>query len=193
MGNFEGGREIEYILLPRAPTLDMKALADMSFCSSLWVVGCNNSSQCCGAAGAITTNFLYFPNLWMEVKPSTFIISVVVAELNITGHHPYLVFPQLFQIFVSAQFPVLNLFLLKIPRAISFSLCECSLIGFPIFSVNNTNIYPLAKNKNIGVILDSLFFSLLLVFHPTKSQPGYSSKIYAESHSLTPRGFSSQV
>lgn len=88
MGNFEGGRELEYIFLPRAPTVDTKALADISFCSNFWVAPGDNSSQCCGAAGAITTNFLYFPNLWMEAKTSTFTVSEVVAELNTTGPLP---------------------------------------------------------------------------------------------------------
>lgn len=103
------------------------------------------------------------------------------------GISPNLCFLSSSDVFVSTQFPILNLFLLKIPRVVSFSLYECSLIWFPIFSVNNTNIYSLAKNQNLGVILDPLFSSSHLAFDPGKSQPGYSSKMCAESHSLAPQ------
>lgn len=103
------------------------------------------------------------------------------------GVSPNLCFLSSSNVFVSTQFPIVNLFMLKIPRVVSFSLYECSLIWFPIFSVNNTNIYSLAKNKNLGVTLDPLFFSSHLAFDPGESQPGYSSKMYAELHSLTPQ------
>lgn len=150
----------------------MKALADVSLCSSLWVLHCDNCSQYYGPAVTITTNILYFINLWVEATTSIFTGPAVMAELNVTGTSPNLCFLSSFNIFVSTQFPILNLFLLKRPRAVSFSLFECSQIWFPIFSINNTNIYPLAKSKNLGGILDSLFFSLYLAINPGKSQPG---------------------
>lgn len=119
----EGGREVEYILLPHTSTLDMKALAHTSVrvtsaCSS----NCNSSSQCYGPVVTIKPNFLYFPNLWVEAPTPAFTGPAVMTELNVTGHLSWLVFPSSSNVFISSQFPILNLFLLKIPRVFPFSL-----------------------------------------------------------------------